>query len=162
MSKVLPKVLIVYYSKTNNTRQMASMIAEGVKSAGAECEIKRVEDIDTMNLVDFDGIIVGSPAYYGLPASAIKEMFDNSVALHGRLEGKVGAAFASSANCGGGSETTCLSILQMMLVHGMLVTGSAQGSHYGPVSVGVPDETVEKVCRNQGEVVARAVMKLQK
>ena len=108
----------------------------------------------------WDGIIVGSPCYYGLPAAPIKELFDRSVKYHGRLNGKIGAAFSSSAQVGGGNETTILAILQMMLIHGMIVKGTPDGDHYGPVSIENPDKKVELQCKDLGIRVARLVKRM--
>jgi len=79
---------------------------------------------------------------------------------HGSLSGKVGGAFSSAANIGGGNETTILSILQAMLIHGMIVPGTADGDHYGPVSIGAPDERASKQCRALGERIAELAEKL--
>ena len=73
----------------------------------------------------------------------------------------IGGAFSSAANIGGGNETTILSILQAMLIHGMIVQGNPKGDHYGPVSIGSPDERVKKQCRELGQRVASLVKKLK-
>ena len=80
--------------------------------------------------------------------------------LHGRLDGKVGAAFSSSANIGGGNETVIISLVEAFLVHGMVVQGIPKGDHYGPVSIGAPDDRVAKQCKALGERVARLAAKL--
>lgn len=139
---------------------MARSVAEGVSSAGAKPVVLPVMDATVDDLADADGIIVGSPTYYGLPAAEIIGLIDESVKRHGRLEGKPGGAFSSSANIGGGNETVILSIIQAMLVHGMVVQGSPKGDHYGPVSIGAPDERVDKQCRLLGERVAKLAAKL--
>ncbi|MBN2711470.1 MAG: NAD(P)H-dependent oxidoreductase [Planctomycetes bacterium] len=157
----MAKILITYYTRSGNTEKMANFIAEGVVRGGAEAEVRPVGEVNPAELLAYQGYIVGSPVYYGLMAAPIKELFDESVTLHGRLAGKVGAAFASSANIGGGNETTCLSILQMMLVHGMLAVGSSQGDHYGPCSIGSPDSRVEQQCKAHGERVAKAALALE-
>jgi len=156
------KIGIVYFSRTGNTKKMAEFVSQGVKAEGVEAELKKVEETTLEDLLSWDGIIVGSPTYYGLVAGPIKALFDRSVKYHGKLEGKVGGAFSSSANIGGGNETTVISILQMMLIHGMVVQGSSEGDHYGPVSIGSPDERVEAQCEALGRRVARLVKKLGK
>ena len=154
------KVGIIYYSRTGNTEKMAEFVFQGVKKEGLEVELKKVEETTLEDLLGWDGIIVGSPTYYGLVASPIKDLFDQSVKYHGRLEGKVGGAFSSSANPGGGNETTIMSIFQMMLIHGMIVQGSPKGDHYGPVSIGVPNGRVKAQCEALGRRVAKTVKKL--
>ncbi|HAP31905.1 MAG TPA: flavodoxin [Firmicutes bacterium] len=156
----MAKILILYYSRTGNTRQMAEAVAEGARQAGAETTVCAVEQCALEQLLEHDGIIAGSPTYYGIVAGAFKNFFDHSVKYHGKLEGKVGGAFASSGVFGGGSETTALSILQMMLVHGMIVQGRPSGSHYGVVAVQAPDERARQECRQLGERVTQLAAKL--
>ena len=154
----MAKILITYYSRTGHTERMARLVAEGV--AGCEVEVKRVQDTKVEDLLAADGIIIGSPTYYGLPAWEVKRLLDESVSHHGELAGKVGAAFTSSANIGGGNETTILAILEAMLIHGMIVQGSAAGDHYGPVSIESPDGRVERQCRALGARTASLVRRL--
>ncbi|MCD6231839.1 NAD(P)H-dependent oxidoreductase [Candidatus Aerophobetes bacterium] len=151
---------IIYYSRSGNTEKMAKFVLEGIKEEGEEGIIKRVEDTSLSDLLQWEGIIVGSPTYYGLLAGPLKDFFDKSVKFHGKLEGKVGGAFTSSANIGGGNETTILSILKIMLIHGMIIQGTSEGDHYGPVSIGEPDKRVESQCKALGRRVAKLVKKL--
>jgi len=157
----MAKILVAYYSRTGNTEKMAQAIAEGAKEAGHEVELKKVNDVKPSSLLDYDGYVFGSPVYYGLPAAPLVELFDESVILHKRLSGRVGGAFASSGNTGGGNETTCMAILQMMLVHGMLAVGSAEGDHYGPVAVGSPDSRALAQCKALGKRVADFAAKVK-
>ncbi len=156
----MPRVLILYYSRTGNTEKMARHIEEGVKGEGLDAVVKPVADATVDDLEGADGIVIGSPTYYGLPAAEVIKLIDDSVKKHGRLEGKVGGAFSSSANIGGGNETVILAILQAMLVHGMVVQGIPKGDHYGPVSIGAPDDRASRQCRLLGERVARLLKKL--
>jgi NAD(P)H dehydrogenase (quinone) len=157
----MAELLITYHSRGGNTRNMAELIAEGAQSvAGVNVAVKSVGEIQAQELLRYDGIVVGSPTYYGLPAATIKKLLDDSVAFHGQLEGKVGGAFASSANIGGGNETTILAILQALLVHGMVIPGSPTGDHYGPVSIGAPDRRATDQCRAYGTRVAALAKKL--
>jgi NAD(P)H dehydrogenase (quinone) len=154
------KIGIVYYSRGGNTEKMAEYVLTGVKEEGGEVQLKKVEDTTLEDLLAWDGIIVGSPTYYGLLAAPVKDLFDRSVKYHGQLRGKVGGAFSSSANPGGGNETTIMSIFKMMLIHGMVLQGSSKGDHYGPVSIGAPDERVKRECIALGERVVHLANKL--
>lgn len=156
----MAKALIVYYSRGGNTRKMAETIAEGLRQEQVEVEIRDVEDVTAGDLLDFDAIIVGSPTYYGSMAAEIKRLFDESVRFHGKLDGKVGAAFTSSRQIGGGNETTILDILNAMLIHGMIVQGDWQGDHYGPVSIGFPDARAVKECVRAGSRIAQLMKRL--
>ena len=155
------KVLILFYSRTGNTKQMAELVAAGARDAGGNVSLKPVGDVAPEELLDYDAIAVGSPTYYGSMAAEIKKLLDESVKFHGRLEGKVGAAFSSSANIGGGNETTVLDILNALLIHGMVVQGNSAGDHYGPISIGAPDERVRKQCRTLGERIVALSDKLK-
>jgi NAD(P)H dehydrogenase (quinone) len=93
-------------------------------------------------------------------AAEMKKMFDASVAIHGQLEGKVGGAFTSAANLAGGNETTILSILEAMLIHGMIVKGTSRGDHYGPVAIGKPDKRAVDGCHKLGRETAELAVRL--
>ena len=156
----MAKVLVSYISATGNTKRMAELVGEGATKAGGDVTLKLLDQTSADELVDYDAIILGSPTYYGAPAADVRRLFDESVKYHGQLEGKVGAAFTSSANIGGGNETTILAILQSMLIHGMVVRGNSKGDHYGPVSVNAPDTRVEKQCRELGRRAVELAAKL--
>jgi NAD(P)H dehydrogenase (quinone) len=157
----MPKAIIIYYSRSGNTKQMAQLVAEGLKKEGVDVTVKDVLDTGADELLGYDAIIIGSPTYYGSMAAEIKKLLDDSVKFHGKLEGKVGAAFASSANVGGGNETTILDILNAMLIHGMIVQGDWQGDHYGPVAIGAPDARANKECLRMGSRIARLVKRIK-
>jgi len=53
-----------------------------------------------------------------------------------------------------------MSILQGLLIHGMIVQGVQKGNHYGPVSVGAPDEGVRDECVQYGKMIGELVKKL--
>ncbi len=154
------KVLVMYYSRGGTTKAMAEFVSESAHEAGAKVDCREIGEVSVNDLTGYDGIIAGSPTYYGHMAAELKKLIDDSVKLHGKLVGKVGGAFASSANIGGGNETTIHGILDAWLIHGMIIEGAAHGDHYGPVSIGKPDARVEKQCRELGARVARLVKRL--
>lgn len=156
----MPKILLIYQSKTGNTKAMAEVVERGVRKEGVEVTMKRIEDAHVDDLLAPDGIIIGSPTYFAATTAEIKRLIDDSIKHFKKLEGKVGAAFASSGGLGGGGETAILDILRAFLVHGMIVPGFLSGGHYGPVSVGAPDEERKKVCMEFGTRVARTVKRL--
>ncbi len=152
--------LVIYYSRSGNTKEMAETIAEAMNSAGLATRCKSVDEAKVDDLLTADAIVVGSPTYYGRMAAPVAQLFDDSVGKHGRLDGKIGAAFSSSANIGGGNETTIVSIINMMLIHGMIVQGDPQGDHYGPVSIGKPDDRVISQCTRRGRRIAELTKRL--
>ncbi len=158
---MVSKVLILYYSRTGNTKQMAELVAKGARDAGGDVTLKDIGQAKLDDLLAYDATVIGSPTYYGSMAAEIKRFLDESVKFHGQLEGKVGAAFSSSANIGGGNETTILDILNAFLIHGMVVQGNSAGDHYGPVSIGAPDERVRKQCRTLGKRVVALTDRLK-
>jgi NAD(P)H dehydrogenase (quinone) len=154
------KVLVAYYSRSGNTKKMAEKIAETIKKEEIEAVLKEIEEVTVNELTGYDGIVIGSPTYYGSMAWQIKKLLDESVTLHGKLKGKIGGAFSSAANIGGGNETTIADILNAFLIHGMIVQGEPKGDHYGPVAINVPDDRSLKCCERLGKNVANLVKKL--
>jgi NAD(P)H dehydrogenase (quinone) len=157
----MPTVLILYHSKTGNTEEMAKAVEEGVKSEGVKVIRKKVNRATLNDLLKADGIILGSPTYYGTMAAEVKAFLDRSVQYHGKLEGKVGAAFSSGGGLGGGVETTVLDMVKALFIHGMVVQGDPRGPHYGTVSIGRPSPAAKKECKRLGERVARLVRRLR-
>ena len=85
----MAKILIVYDSKTGNTEKMAFAVAEGAKQVeGVEVAVKKVDQTSLEDLLAADGIIMGSPTYYGQMSAKLKALIDESVKIHGKLEGK--------------------------------------------------------------------------
>lgn len=156
------KILVVYDSKTGNTGKMAGYVAEGVEAAGVTAVLKTVEEASIDELPQVEGVILGSPVYYGLPTGKIKSWIDESVKYHGKLTNLVGGAFCSAGGTHTGSESTIIAMLEMLLVHGMIVQGNPHGSHYGVASVGAPDDKDIENCRKLGTRVAELAKKLNK
>lgn len=156
----MAKVLIVYHSRSGNTKAMAEAVASGVKEEGVEFTLKRVNEATPEDMKAHEGIILGTPTYFGAPSAEIKKLIDDSVRFYGDLEGKVGAAFASCGILGGGAETALMDILKAFLIHGMVVQGIVNGGHYGPVSIGKPSASVLAECKELGRRVAKLVKRL--
>ena len=156
----MAKILLAYYSQSGHTKKMAEFILEGMKREAVDVVLKNVEELNVDELLDYQGIVIGSPVYYGSMAACIKKLFDDSVKFHTKLDGRVGGAFSSSANIAGGNETTILDILNAMLIHGMMIQGDPKGDHYGPVAIGMPDERSQKQCVRYGERIAKLVKRV--
>ena len=156
----MAKGIVIYYSRSGNTKEMAEIIAKGMNETELPTECKSVDKVKARDLLGYDAIVVGSPTYDGSMAGPIKRLFDDAVSYHGQLDGKVGAAFSSAANIGGGNETTIMGIIEAMLISGMTVQGDPQGDHYGPVSIGKPDDRVKQQCRRRGQRIAELTKKL--
>lgn len=157
------QILVLYYSKGGNTRKLAEVIARGVEEIeGVNALLRNCDEVTKEDFLASDGIIAGSPVYFGVMAAELKRVFDEFIGTRKRMEDKVGAAFATSGDATGGKETTIMSIIQALLIYGMIIVGdpmSATG-HYGVACVGSPDE---KTCENGiklGKRVAELVKKL--
>lgn len=158
------QVLVLYFSKSGNTRRLAEAIGKGVEEVdGVSAVLKSTDEVAPEDFVGSDGIIAGSPVYFGVMAAELKTVFDQFVVVRKKMEGKVGAAFTTSGNVSGGKETTMMSILQTMLIYGMVIVGdpmSATG-HYGTACVGEPDAEAEENGAKLGKRVAEVAKKLR-
>jgi NAD(P)H dehydrogenase (quinone) len=147
----MPKVLVLFYSRTGNTAALADAIAEGAKSVRfAEVDVRRIDDLapasvieaipdwkasrerlaaryqtftDVNSLAAYDAMILGAPTRYGIMAAELKNVLDQTGPLWqaGRLVNKVGSAFTSVSTQHGGHETTLWSIMTPMANLGMLL-----------------------------------------
>jgi NAD(P)H dehydrogenase (quinone) len=157
------QILILYFSKGGNTRKLAGIIAQGVEEVeGAKAIVKSTGEVTKDDFVDSAGIIAGSPVYFGVMAADLKRVFDEFVGVRKKMEGKVGAAFATSGDASGGKETTMMSIMQALLIYGTVVVGdpmSATG-HYGVACVGAPDQKTTENAIKLGRRVAELAKKL--
>ena len=157
------QILVLYFSKGGNTRKLAEAVAEGVGEVdGARAVLKRTDEVTKEDFVEAAGLIAGSPVYFGMMAAELKKIFDEYVSVRKKMEGKVGAAFATSGDPSGGKETTMISIIQAMLIYGMIVVGdplSATG-HFGTACVGVPDAGARENAKKLGRRVAETALRL--
>jgi NAD(P)H dehydrogenase (quinone) len=141
----MTKVLVLYYSSYGHIETMANAVAEGARSAGAQVDVKRVPELvpeevarnshykldqaapiaTVPELPNYDAIIVGTGTRYGRMSSQMANFLDQTGGLwvRGALNGKVGAAFTSTATQHGGQETTLMSIITNLLHLGMVVVG---------------------------------------
>lgn len=157
------QVLVLYHSRTGNTKRLAEAVAEGVREVqGCEAILRTPEAVKIEEFRDSHAVVVGSPVYFGGMAAELKKVLDDFLKVRRQMEGKVGAAFATSAHPTGGKETTILAIHQAMLIYGMIVMGDPldAGGHYGVACAGAPDEATLGHARRLGARVARTTMKL--
>lgn len=157
------QVLVLYFSKGGNTRRLAEAIAEGVQQVeGADVVLRHTKDVVRDDFVNSHGIIAGSPVYFGSMAAELKTVLDDFVSVRRQMEDKVGAAFTTSGDPSGGKETTMMSIIQAMLIYGMIIVGDplAATGHYGVACVGAPDSGTLENGRKLGRRVAGLVKRL--
>ena len=197
----MAKVLVLYYSSYGHIETMAQAIAEGAREAGAEVAIRRVPEtvpaevaakshfktdqaapVATVDeLADFDAIVFGTPTRFGNMAAQMKNFLDQTGGLwaQGKLVGKVGSVFTSTATQHGGQESTILSTHTVLLHHGMVLVGLPYafqgqtlltevtgGSPYGASTIAAgdgsrqPSENELAGARFQGRHVATIAAKL--
>ena len=149
----MAKVLVLYYSTYGHVETLAEAVAEGARSVpGTAVTLKRVPELmppevarqagakldqkapiaNPLELADYDAIIVGTPTRYGRMSGQMANFLDQTGALwmQGKLNGKIGSAFSSTASQHGGQETTLFSIITNLFHLGLVVVGlpySAQG-----------------------------------
>jgi NAD(P)H dehydrogenase (quinone) len=159
------QILVLYYSKGGNTRKLAEAIKEGVEQVEAATAIlKNTSQVRKEDFLASDGIIAGSPVYFGSMAAELKKIFEDFISLRRQTEGKVGAAFATSGDPSGGKETTMMTIIQAMLIYGMVIVGDpmAATGHYGTACAGTPNAAIEENGRKLGQRVAQIAQKLKR
>ncbi len=158
------QILILYHSKGGNTRKLAEAIAAGVREQeGVTPLLKGAEEVTKEDFLESEGVIAGSPVYFGVMAAELKKVFDEFVGVRKRMEGKIGAAFSTSGDPTGGKETTMMSIIQALLIYGMVIVGdpmSATG-HYGVACAGAPDDKTRLNAAKLGRRVAELAVKLR-
>ena len=145
----MAKILVLYYSAYGHIETMAQAVAEGARAAGAQVDVKRVPELVPADvakashykldqpapvaaiaeLAGYDAIVVGTGTRFGRMSSQMANFLDQAGGLwaSGALNGKVGAAFTSSASQHGGQETTLFSIITNLLHFGMVVVGLDYG-----------------------------------
>ena len=149
------RLLIVYYTETGNTKRMAELIGGGARQLGVEVEIKRVEECRLDDLVETDGIVMGSPTYFSNVAWQVKKLIDESIAQYRKghqLKDKVGGCFTSSGTRRDAKD--CIRMLELAfgLHHKMkLVPGIIRAS-------GDIETDVVKMCRDYGAEIARKII----
>ncbi|BGP16543.1 hypothetical protein JCM10213v2_004545 [Rhodosporidiobolus nylandii] len=198
MLKVAPKIAVIYYSTYGHVQTLAEAIAAEAKVSGAEVDILQIPeilsdeirgkmhaaprasypDVTPEKLVEYDGFLLGAPTRYGRLPAAVSAFFDATGGLwaQGKLTGKFGGIFTSSASQHGGQESTALTSLPFFAHHGILfvpigfaapeLTDNSEvvaGSAYGAAAIAGGDgsrqvsEKELKVAKYQAQFFTRIV-----
>lgn len=158
------KISIVYSSRTGKTERVAKLIEEGVKRVeGIEVRAMNLDNLNKAFVNDSEGIIFGTPTYYANISWELKKWIDESNEY--KLEGKLGACFATANAIAGGADVALLSIINQIMVKGMMVYsgGTAFGkpkTHLGYVHVNEISENEDENARIFGERIAKKVSQL--
>jgi flavodoxin I len=90
----MPKVLVIYYSRSGNTEKMAKAVAEGAKTI-QNVAVDLNYHIDSEDLANYDAILVGTPTYHTQMPIDFKNLFEEASTKHVNLKNKIGSAFGS-------------------------------------------------------------------
>jgi NAD(P)H dehydrogenase (quinone) len=138
-------ILVLYYSRSGHTAQLARLIARGVEEIpGMRARLRQVPPVAPVtemaqppepeegapyatrqDLHDCAGLALGSPTRFGNMAAPLKYFLDSTGAewASGALVGKPAAVFTATSTMHGGQESTLLSMALPLLHHGMLLLG---------------------------------------
>jgi len=141
----MAQILVLYYSRSGATAELARQVCRGVESVpGASARLRTVAPVSAeseeapkpvpasgapyatlADLREADGLVLGSPTRFGNMAAPLKHFLDGTGALwlSGALAGKPAGVFTSTQTLHGGQETTLLSMMLPLLHHGMYLVG---------------------------------------
>ena len=114
MSGLDKTLVVVYYSEGGKTKRMAENISKGAKLPGVNVKLKRAEDCSVRDLIEAEGIAVGSPTYFSNMAWQVKKLIDESISAYETphsLENKIGACFTSAGTRRDGLK--CIRMLEL-------------------------------------------------
>jgi NAD(P)H dehydrogenase (quinone) len=139
------EILVLFYSRKGATAELARQICRGIESVPhARARLRTVPPVTTVidspqapvpnegppyattdDLVQCDGLVLGSPTRFGNMAAPLKHFIDGTSALwvSGAMVGKPAAVFTSTQTMHGGQESTLISMMLPLLHHGMYVVG---------------------------------------
>ncbi len=146
-------------------KEAGPAIAAGVESVtGASCVMKDTKEVGQEDFLRADGPEAGSPVYFGSMAAELERGLRH-VRSRPEEDGRQGGgAFATSGDLSGGKETTMMSIIQALLIYGMIVVGDPLDAtgHYGVSCTGAPDEKTVENAGKLGKRVATLALALKK
>ena len=141
----MAEILVLYYSRSGKTAQLARLIARGVEEIqGMQARLRSVPPVAPVttsaappepdegapyvvasDLGECAGLILGSPTRFGNMAAPLKYFLDGTAALwlSGALDRKPAGVFTSTSSLHGGQESTLLSMMLPLLHHGMYIVG---------------------------------------
>ena len=145
----MTQILIIYHSQAGHTEAMAQRVARGAESIdGVQFILKKAGEATLQDLLECDGLAIGSPEYFGYMAGMIKDFFDRTyepARKDRRIFKKPYVVFISAGNDGSGAlnqiERICL--------------GYPLKKIYQPVvAKGELDEDTLKKCEDLGKTIA--------
>lgn len=149
------------------TAEIEPCVACDICKATGECAIYDDMRGILTKITESQGLIIGSPVYFGNVTSQLKMLIDRSrpLRMDFKLKDKVGGAIATGGSRNGGQETTIAAIHEFLLIHDAIIVGDGDPmAHYGGTGVGNTgeDELGLQTSRNLGKRVAKLAIKLNK
>lgn len=144
----MASILVVYFSKSGNTRKMAELVAEGAgQSGGHHVQLVPVQNLELVDFLAADGFAFGSPDYFTYVAGHLKALFDDLLASKDLLKDKPFVGFVSHG--GGGGAIKSLETLAQAVGLKKVADGLK--------CKGAPDAEAAKACRLLGAALAKAL-----
>lgn len=159
------KMSVMYYSKSGNTKKMADMIVEGMQAIdGVEAKAFSIDAVDEAFAKESKCIVAGCPIYSASTPAEMHAWLQAGLRKY-EVAGKIGGAFATANYIHGGGELGIHTILDHMLVMGMLTysSGGSLGApviHLGPVAIGANLDDFNETFRIYGERMAKKTMEI--
>jgi flavodoxin I len=145
----VPKILVLYYSRSGNTEKMALAVVEGAQSV-SNMDVELRYHVDPEDLSGFDALLVGTPTYNHKIPMDMKKLLEEAAANQINLKGKIGVAFGSY---GWSGEAPKLLLEIMKNKFEMQITEPPLLAKY------VPDEKTLVMCRDLGKRVSESLMR---
>jgi len=143
----MPKALVVYATRTGDTKTIAMQIAEGIKAVGVEVKVVDVKSINCpSDLMGYDGYAFGSATYHGEMMQAMKTML--FIAEKANLDGKIGGAFGSYGWSGEAPDRiyqTMKNVFNMKMTNNSLRIKSPISAAHTPVAQAYGREIGQKI-----------------
>ena len=166
------KILIAYDERGRAMEPLAQAAAEGVRSiTGADAKVRTIEQASLDDVLNADGLILGSPNWSGISAQ-MKDWLDTGEDLweYQMLVGRPFGAFSNARSRGAGNEATLLQLWHPLVANGMIPVGLpwsnamrvSSNSYYGPVAVGPATIDDLEQARILGRRVAEVARRLDR
>ena len=168
------RVLVAYYSQTGNTEKLAAAIGKGAASVkGVAVAVKKVADIKDAEILQADGILLGTPVQWGNAAVGAKQFLDRvgGVLWNAKTngDGKTAGVFCTGGGVALGKDIARMSIISGFLTMRFVIVGGVDDAGFGtmgteattgPADPGISEKELEEA-RRFGERFARVTVKMR-
>ncbi len=121
----MTKIAILYYSRYAHIEEVTKAIANGIKLETIEPILMHCSEASSDVLNEVDGIIFGTPTYFGSISSELKAFFDttSSIWIQQKWRNKIAAGFTHSSGLSGDKLNTLQQLMIFAMQHGMIWVG---------------------------------------